>query len=248
MTAQSHTDWEWILVDNGSTDDTQQVLSDLKDERVKIITLNENLGVSTGRNKGLEVMQGDFFCFLDGDDLLPENSLSSRLAVFQSNLEVEFVDGKVISFIDSIDIVIETYLPSFKGNPLQELLSVSGKVFKGNTWMIRRVEGKSYRFLEGLTHGEELLFYASFCNTGNYSFTNEPILYYRRHDSSAMANVPRLAQGYFEIANALKDIEHIDSHLISLYSSKASSVTFKSLLKDLKPFLAIKMALKIKWA
>jgi teichuronic acid biosynthesis glycosyltransferase TuaG len=193
-------------------------------------------------------MQGDYFCFLDGDDLLPKNSLSARLAVFQSNQEVEFVDGKVISFIDSIDNVIETYLPSFKGNSLQELLSLSGKVFKGNTWMIRRVEGKTYRFLEGLTHGEDLLFCASICNTGKYSFTSKPILYYRRHASSAMANVPKLAIGYFDIVCALKEIKHLDQDLIRLYKKRAAIIAFKSLLMDLKPFLAIKWVLKIRWA
>lgn len=240
--------WEWIVVDNGSTDHTQQVLSKFVDERVRIITLPENLGVSTGRNKGLEAMQGDYFCFLDGDDLLPENSLSARLAVFQTNPEIEFVDGKVISFINTIDHQIETYMPAFEGNPLQELLSLSGKVFKGNTWMVKRTEGKSYRFLEGLTHGEELLFYASICSSGKYSFTSEAILYYRRHAASAMANVPRLTNGYFKIAKALKNIKYVDQDLIGLYKSRAAMVTFKSLLKDLKPFLAIKMALKIKWA
>lgn len=246
--SQSHDNWEWIVVDNGSTDHTQQVLSTFVNTRVKVITLSKNLGVSAGRNKGLEVMQGDYFCFLDGDDLFPENSLSARLAIFQTHPEIEFVDGKVISFINTVDHQIETYEPAFQGNPLQELLSLSGKVFKGNTWMVKRVEGKSYRFLEGLTHGEELLFYASICSSGKYAFTSETILFYRRHAASAMANVPRLADGYFEIAKALKTLVQVDQSLIGLYKSRAAMITFKSLLKDLKPFLAIKMALKIKWA
>jgi len=248
VNSQSYEDWEWIVVDNSSTDYTQQVLSTVVDTRVKVITLSENLGVSAGRNKGLEAMQGDYFCFLDGDDLLSENSLSARLAVFQTDPEIEFVDGKVISFINTIEHQIETYMPAFEGNPFQELLSLSGKVFKGNTWMIRKVEGKSYRFLEGLTHGEELLFYASICSSCKYAFTSETILYYRRHAASAMANVPKLANGYYEIAKALKFLGGVDACLIDLYKSRAAMVSFKSLLKDLKPFLAIKMALKIKWA
>ncbi|MDA7836699.1 glycosyltransferase family 2 protein [Salibacteraceae bacterium] len=245
---QTHENWEWVVVNDASTDNTKRTLENLQSDKIRIINLETNKGVSVARNEGLASIKGDYFCFLDGDDLLPENSLSARLAVFQTNPEIEFVDGKVISFINTINHQIETFVPAFEGNPLQELLSLSGKVFKGNTWMVKRAEGKSYRFLEGLTHGEELLFYASICNSGKYAFTSEPVLYYRRHVASAMTNVPRLTNGYFKIAKALKNIKHVDQNLISIFKSRAAAVSFKSLLKDLKPFLAIKMALKIKWA
>jgi teichuronic acid biosynthesis glycosyltransferase TuaG len=244
---QSFDDWEWIIVINGSSDKTLEILSGLKDSRIRIITLPYNLGVSAGRNKGLEVMQGDYFCFLDGDDLLPENSLSARLAVFQSNPDIEFVDGKVISFMNTIDHQIDTYVPAFQGDPLQELLSLSGSVFKGNTWMIKKVEEKKYAFLDGLTHGEELLFYASVANSGLYDYTETPILYYRRHENSAMKNVIKLAKGYLMIGEELTKLPFISQYQLSKYKVNAALISLKSLLKDKKPVAAVMYYLKIKW-
>lgn len=65
---QSAGNWELIIVDDGSTDDTSQVVSNfLVDERVKFY-FQENKGVSAARNKGVELSCGDYVIFLDSDD------------------------------------------------------------------------------------------------------------------------------------------------------------------------------------
>ena len=54
-----------------------------------------------------------------------------------------------------------TYIPSFKGYPFDELLKLSRKCYFGNTWMIRKDEKVNYRFREEMTHAEDLFFYLS---------------------------------------------------------------------------------------
>jgi glycosyltransferase involved in cell wall biosynthesis len=75
---QSAGNWELIIIDDGSTDNTQEVLKTyLRDERIKYY-FQQNKGVSVARNKGVELSQGDFLIFLDSDDrFLP--GLISRL-------------------------------------------------------------------------------------------------------------------------------------------------------------------------
>lgn len=66
--AQTFTDWEAIVVDNFSEDNTEQVVNDLNDNRI-IYIKNHNYGViSVSRNKGLDIAQGEYVCFLDSDD------------------------------------------------------------------------------------------------------------------------------------------------------------------------------------
>jgi glycosyltransferase involved in cell wall biosynthesis len=92
---QTFTDWECILVDDGSTDETPAVAKAYleKDTRFRYF-LKKNEGVSTARNFGLKKAQGDFVIFLDADDILADFSLAKRLDYFSQYPEQ---DGLVFS-------------------------------------------------------------------------------------------------------------------------------------------------------
>ena len=79
---QSHTNLECLVIDNNSTDNTQTILSAFArmDGRVKITNLVENCGPSRARNIGIEAARGKFLCFMDGDDLMYQDSIAVRLA------------------------------------------------------------------------------------------------------------------------------------------------------------------------
>lgn len=71
--SQTFTDWELIVVDDGSIDRTRDIVTGLKDERIHVL-IQQNSGVSIARNKGVEHASGDIVCFLDSDDIwFPEH-------------------------------------------------------------------------------------------------------------------------------------------------------------------------------
>lgn len=78
--AQTFRDWEWILVDNGSTDDTPRLGQDLAraDSRVRVLSLQEK-GVSLARNAGVAAARGEYLLFLDADDLLAPQAAARAL-------------------------------------------------------------------------------------------------------------------------------------------------------------------------
>lgn len=71
---QSYTDFEIIVVDDGSRDNTAAVVAGMPDARIRYI-YQENAGVSAARNTGIRQSSGEFICFLDADDLWLENHL-----------------------------------------------------------------------------------------------------------------------------------------------------------------------------
>lgn len=82
LIAQKHSHWECILVNDGSTDETREVGRRLAevDARVRYVE-QENRGLAGARNRGLDEARGDFIQFLDADDLLFPEKLSSQLAL-----------------------------------------------------------------------------------------------------------------------------------------------------------------------
>lgn len=82
---QSYTAWEMIIVDDGSTDDTSEIISAYKDERIIYHHLEKNSGVATAMNTALNLAQGQLIAFLDADDYWKENKLERQVRFMEEN-------------------------------------------------------------------------------------------------------------------------------------------------------------------
>ena len=82
---QSYTNWECIIVNDGSPDNTENIAKKWmkKDQRFKYIS-KENGGLSSARNHGLKVAKGDFIQFLDSDDLLSFDKFKKSINAFKN--------------------------------------------------------------------------------------------------------------------------------------------------------------------
>lgn len=76
---QTYADWELIIVDDGSTDETAQVLADIKDPRVKVYRHPQNRGLTATKNTGFDHIQGEWFTLLDDDDEAVPEALEAML-------------------------------------------------------------------------------------------------------------------------------------------------------------------------
>lgn len=84
--AQSYTNWELIIVDDCSSDDTDEVLSRfLTDERIKYFKNDKNSGAAISRNKALREAKGKWIAFLDSDDLWTADKLEKQICFMEQN-------------------------------------------------------------------------------------------------------------------------------------------------------------------
>jgi hypothetical protein len=86
--AQNEKDFELIIVDDCSVDDTSTYLASLNDPRIRVLRPPNNLGTAGARNLGLEAARADIVALLDDDDVFLERRLSAPLAVFAHKPEV----------------------------------------------------------------------------------------------------------------------------------------------------------------
>jgi hypothetical protein len=83
LLAQSHARWEAIVIDDGSTDGTDDVIASFTDPRVQLIR-QANRGVSAARNRGIELASGDALLFLDADDWLAPDAMARMVASLET--------------------------------------------------------------------------------------------------------------------------------------------------------------------
>jgi glycosyltransferase involved in cell wall biosynthesis len=194
--SQTYTNWELLVINDGSSDNTENIITSFSDPRIRYFT-QSNSGVSAARNKGLTEMRGSFFCFLDADDYLPPASVSKRVLFMLHNPTVDMLDGVVQVRDAQLEYVLRTYRPSFKGNPSAEYVRLNKQVFFGPNLFIRN-RNTIYRFEEGMTHAEDLWFYTklAWLNKLNYDYLNDVVYLYRKTNISAMSNLSGLENGY----------------------------------------------------
>ena len=82
---QTYTNWEMIIVDDASNDNTEEVVKSIKDERIKYIRLKENSGAATARNIAMENASGKFMAFLDSDDIWIKDKLEKQVKFMIDN-------------------------------------------------------------------------------------------------------------------------------------------------------------------
>ena len=82
---QTYTSWELIIVDDCSTDHTDDVIRSFKDDRIKILHNEKNSGAALTRNKALREAKGEWIAFLDSDDLWKPTKLEHQLRFMREN-------------------------------------------------------------------------------------------------------------------------------------------------------------------
>lgn len=191
--AQSFRDWELVIVDDGSTDSTPQLLNEyqerLGDQFVSV--RQSNRGCSAARNRGIELCRGRFIAFLDSDDEFLPHKLARQLELFDACPELSFVYSDY-SFVDlegkRTQSALTAKFPLAQSIPFRRvgnrLHAVGSELFETLlrgyfiatiVGLVRREALGEVRFDERLSYAEEWLFYLRLARTGHAGFVDEPL-------------------------------------------------------------------------
>ncbi|MGZ3757425.1 MAG: glycosyltransferase family 2 protein [Mucilaginibacter sp.] len=223
--AQTWQNKEVIVVNDGSTDGSQAIINSFRASGVIVID-QQNKGASAARNNGLAVAKGDYIQFLDADDLIDQDKITSQLALLQ-NRKDHLVLGGTVNFYNGDD----PYAVKYKFNthttlePLRFLLKLYGKpdaeigyeqMIQPNAWLTpRQLINIAGVWNEELTLDDDGEF---FCRVILASkaviYTPDTVNYYRkfRNDISLSGRKDKKAMQSMFLSTELK-FRHIKARL-----------------------------------
>ncbi len=93
--AQTYEHFEFLIIDDGSTDESVSVIQSYDDSRIVLIENEENLGISKTRNKGMAAASGKYIAIFDSDDIAPPNRLEAQVAYLEKHPDFGLVGGNI---------------------------------------------------------------------------------------------------------------------------------------------------------
>lgn len=243
--AQSRGDWEWIIINDGSTDETAALLGGIADPRIQVIH-QANAGASAARNVGLDHAQGEYITFLDADDLLPPAALELRAAYLDAQPDVDIVNGGVR--VTSQGCLLRHYLPDLQDGPLLDRLTrLQEGVFFSVNYMLRRACIDDHRFPEGISHCEDLIFFLTLAHDKalRYGAIRDTVYDYRVQPASAMSNLDGIERGYLELIRRSHALSGLSPATRHAQIQRVRRILARSWLRRLRPDRAAKALLKL---
>jgi len=207
--AQTYTDYEVIVIDDGSNDGTGTVLGARYGHRINYVW-QENQGESAARNHGIEISRGEYIALLDSDDLWLPEKLTKQVAQLDANPNTVLgftlscpidADGHLLDSPSTNAIIKDSDL-TFESLCLKNAMSNAGSTALIRRKFLDRVGG----FDSALQYGEDWDLWLRLRRQGSFAVINEPLAHIRQHSGSQWHN-PRPETVDQRLADHLRMLE-----------------------------------------
>ena len=215
---QTYQDFELIIVDDGSTDNTEKLVRKFNSERIKYIRHGENKGPSTARNTGIKSAKGDYIAFQDSDDEWMPEKLEKQIGAFEvAPPEVGIVYTGWYAVINNK----KRYLPPAGVNPKdgdlfstllrRSLLGTPAALIK------RECFERAGMFDERFPPAEDWELFLRMSKFYQFKYINEPlVMYYRQLDSISIDQTALIRASKLLLETYFEDIKR-DKRVLANY-------------------------------
>jgi len=176
---QTFEDFEIIVVDDGSTDNTKEVIKSFKDKKIHYLRHIKNKGSQAARNTGIKHSKGKFIAFLDDDDMWLPQKLERQLTIIEDKPDIGVIYTGFVFISDGK--VYYVYTPSLRGNIYYDVLKKT--VAATSTVLLRReCFNKVGFFDEHLPRYEDWDLWIRLAKHFKFDFIKEPLVLCRFHE------------------------------------------------------------------
>lgn len=198
--AQTLENWELIIVNDGSTDNSSKICDDIakEDKRIKVIH-KSNTGVSDTRNILLNNANGEYIVFVDSDDYIEKNMLEvliNKIELYNADLSVcGIIEDKIIN-----DLIVSSKINKYYPKDFLEITEMKEYIMEyGNSNLLNSLCNKLYKnniirksnivFDTNIENGEDLLFNLEYMkHIKSLVFCEEQLYHYARRQNQSITN------------------------------------------------------------
>ena len=177
---QTYDNWTCVIVNDGSTDSTKDILDNIKDNRFKIIQLERNRGRGYARQVCLENASGDYLAFLDADDFYHPNKIQKQVEIFISNSDIDLVSCGQGSYNEQFKLMIvrgDNNYGKYNFN-----IGMEAK-FTCAASIIKLKSATNFKYNGVLNASEDIDFFSRYLDNKTYFLINDILYYYSEFES-----------------------------------------------------------------
>ena len=182
--SQTFTDFEFLIINDGSTDRSVEFIKSYPDPRIRLVHNETNLGLIPSLNKGVDLSQGEYIARMDCDDISLPQRLEKQVNFMDTHREVG-VCGTWAKVIDINNNVVRNY--KTPAGDMAGKLCWWPSVFVHPTCMMRRELLKMIRYSSDYPHAEDYDLWLRLCNKTGFFNLNQFLLLYRVHAENVTA-------------------------------------------------------------
>jgi glycosyltransferase involved in cell wall biosynthesis len=228
--SQSFSDFEIIIIDNNSNDDTDKIISQFLDKRIKIIKVNNDGIIAKSRNLGIKESNGKWISFLDSDDYWHENKLLSVHNLITTMKQVDVICHDEY-YLQNNRKVLNIYGPI--SNHIYEQLLYMGNCFSTSATSIRAIflKDKKLFFREKLDYisVEDYDYWMLLANAGaKFATLHESLGTYFIHETNSSLHLERTNQNALSVLkNHIYSQQKFTKHKDKLWSNVQNRINFE---------------------
>uniref|UniRef100_UPI00404789E5 glycosyltransferase family 2 protein n=1 Tax=Shewanella baltica TaxID=62322 RepID=UPI00404789E5 len=206
---QTYSNFEIIVVDDASTDNTESLVLQYEDPRVSYIKIKESKGANFARNTGVRSSNGEYVAFLDDDDIWFPNKLLSQVEMLKnnSNLGLVYTGIEVVTEGEDIRYSIK---PKFNGDISKTILTDNCIGTTSTVVLSRKVFEKAGGFDENLPQLQDYDLWIRIAQICEVGFISDDLIYYYVHQS-----ISQLTSSADKNKSAIEYIDKKYAHLIN---------------------------------
>lgn len=225
VTKQTFSDYELIIVNDGSTDNSPSIINEYSKEKENIVVINqENQGQSAARNRAINIARGEYIYFLDSDDYIDFDTIETLYTDATLNdLDVLLFNGDTFydNYVRSKTNFGRNYSKNGQYSEISDGLTMFSNLVMNNDYscspcllFIRKsiLENKSLNFYEGIIHEDELFTFKLLLSSKSVRHLDKTLFHRRIRENSTMTGLNYL-KSYIGYSVVLKEMVNFKNSL-----------------------------------
>lgn len=183
---QTYENFELIIVEDASTDNTLAEIKKFKDQRIKLLCNEKNKGISYSTNRGIELSQGKYIALLDDDDIAELDRLRLQVAYLEEHEDIDILGGRYSEIDEEGNVIHYHNIPRNNPKYIKAMLLFHFMDFANGSIMMRKefLEKNHLRFQENCYGMQDFRLYIESSKIGNISSIEQFVMRHRIHEKN----------------------------------------------------------------